>query len=489
MEQKTDLSGEFGRPSVQARKEFEADRTSEFIHPPEENTPLPDPALQDNEFTPLPSSKGTAPKTNKHKKHRRTLLLQMAAVGLGAVIITNSFGGDILGRDTLFSSSVSESTGQFGDPIPSEEASQSGSLYITQAGNKTPVFLCRNGQATDAQVSGLSYDSVLNRLELDDYSGGQICAEGMGLDFTIYVKGENHVDQITVSGVGQGLGSLTIDGTFKSILTINENQNHAVGLLLNANNTSNSLTVTWHVDVDVYGSDAAILLSRSTDEIGIYCEPVTRLSGEIIHSDNTLGAADWTISAADNNNTPATHVSFDDTFKMERETLSAVHESITLYQNAPYGDPFVNTSDINAYSIITNETPITVTNICNSAPIYIYYTQYTNHDEPYPVAWVQDEIDWESSDTIPTVDLQGKYYSGGGIAYLATDGETLSWNWDFVINSNTFPSDAVTLAPGESITFTLPDDGSNSIYQLFSETYFPESERYYWIYSTFKFDS
>lgn len=110
MREKTDLSGEFGLSSDHANREFGSPRSAI-----ESKTDLslewgnstgdgaqefttPDKSLEFSDGSQASGKK----RTSRKERHRRTLLLQMAAVGLTTVLVVNSFGGDILGSDRLF---------------------------------------------------------------------------------------------------------------------------------------------------------------------------------------------------------------------------------------------------------------------------------------------------------------------------------------------------------------------------------------------------
>ena len=514
MEYKTDLSGEFGHSSTHSQQEFsstphlldcETDLLPEFHHLPNENTSEPGNTRQDKEF----SSKSSAPEKqqkNPRKKHRRTLLLQMAAVGLSVVVVTNSFGGDILGLDKLFSpSEPSHEEPSYEEPSqddppyeepPHEESTDNPSpqlpsyLSLTPRGETSPVFLFQNGQTTDHKIPSVQYNAEINTLTLTDYSGGVLHASNMGDNFTLYLDGKNSLECILVDGDSEHTNSLTIDGEYKASLSVNKEQAHPIGLRINNETSSGFLSIAAFFDLDVYGHETALVVSNNGSTPGIQTSPVTMMSGDIIQSFFPIASAtDWTVSGPESgSNTPGTHVSFHATFSVDYSAEDGVIQDITLYENEVYDNPYVYIKEIDSYAVFSADTTVTVTNTNNPAPIYIYYRQYTVHDEPFLVPWAQNAEDWES-ESIPMVDLSGKYYSYGGIRYLAKDGDNLVWNGEFIIGGDMIHPDAVLLNPGESITITLPNDGSDSIYRLHAETYFPEIDYSYWIYINYKFEN
>ena len=125
------------------------------------------------------------------------------------------------------------------------------------------------------------------------------------------------------------------------------------------------------------------------------------------------------------------------------------------------------TQTIRGFNQIAGGTPITVTNAGAdaSAVFYIYYIGYTLRAE-------------------------GKYFNSGDIRYLAdhsaagVPSSSASNGLYWVFNSGKLDgaaaaAQAKTLVPGESVSFTLPDEGTDTIFRLCIEIYYPEQNDYY----------
>ena len=120
MRDKTNLTGEFGLSSDSATREFgslwseterKTDLALESSDPPKggaQEFTIPDKAIEFSAAAQTAERK----KLSWREHHGRTLLLQMASVGLSAVLVVNSFGGDILGNNMLFGGSTPPSVSQ-----------------------------------------------------------------------------------------------------------------------------------------------------------------------------------------------------------------------------------------------------------------------------------------------------------------------------------------------------------------------------------------
>lgn len=100
-ERKTDLALESSDPPKDGAQEFT----------------IPD---KDIEFS-AAAQAAEKKKPTWREHHSRTLLLQMASVGLSVVLVVNSLGGDILGNDMLFGGPKSPVVSQPVEPAPQPE--------------------------------------------------------------------------------------------------------------------------------------------------------------------------------------------------------------------------------------------------------------------------------------------------------------------------------------------------------------------------------
>lgn len=134
-------------------------------------------------------------------------------------------------------------------------------------------------------------------------------------------------------------------------------------------------------------------------------------------------------------------------------------------------------------------TEITVSNIGaeHYAFIYIYFIRYTRQTDATPVTVAVENSRGELVET--TEDLRGKYL-GSGIRCLtdrpgADDdtlpaGQGLYWAATDAVDPLAMRNTGKVLYEGDSVTFTLPDDGTDAVYQLCAEIYYPLYDYFYW---------
>lgn len=151
--------------------------------------------------------------------------------------------------------------------------------------------------------------------------------------------------------------------------------------------------------------------------------------------------------------------------------VTRVNQSVELYQEDAATGQVGEAQALAGYNQVPFGTTITVGNVGTdaSAVFYIYCQSYTRR----------------ASSTIThgadgaAVDMQGKYFGYSAVQYLTdkpgegarSAGEGLYWNSDSAIDGTTAPAKAKVLQPGESVTFTMPEDGADTIFQLFVEVY------------------
>ena len=129
------------------------------------------------------------------------------------------------------------------------------------------------------EVEGASYDESTNVLTLENCTADSLSVNLMGNGFTIKLIGENHIGQITIWGFHYG-GSVTFTGS--GTLIINEDQSYSYGLYLDGEFSQSALLVDKGVDLEISGSEAAIMISATTMEKAIwFLENETLLSGGV----------------------------------------------------------------------------------------------------------------------------------------------------------------------------------------------------------------
>ena len=127
-----------------------------------------------------------------------------------------------------------------------------------------------------SEIPGISYDTSTNTLTLENCTLSRLVTNVMGNGFRIKLVGDNHIGTLLVWGFYYG-GSLTLTGD--GTLTINEDRTNNIGLLLNAELSDTALMIERGIDVNVYGTDAAIVIGRTTLEQSVYYHSGTVLSG------------------------------------------------------------------------------------------------------------------------------------------------------------------------------------------------------------------
>lgn len=129
------------------------------------------------------------------------------------------------------------------------------------------------------EVEGASYDESTNVLTLENCTADSLGVNLMGNGFTIKLIGENHIGQITIWGYHYG-GSVTFTGS--GTLIINEDQSYSYGLYLDGEFSQSALLVDKGVDMEISGSEAAIMISATSMEKAIwFLENETLMSGGV----------------------------------------------------------------------------------------------------------------------------------------------------------------------------------------------------------------
>lgn len=287
MEQNTDLSREFGSSSERRQQEFGSDpaaldpRTDlspEFSHPPDTEFGNAD---QKQEFSHDPAV-DAAKQSSRRERHRRTLLLQMAAAALTAVLVTSSFGLDILGDDMLFSEGEAPSSGA------SSTASEG--IYLSHHRSDDPDV----GILRPIYEQGKLYDvsSIFGNTVRYDPGSSTLYLKGCDLDelsfslstpLTIYVE-----ENSAIGLLNGGDASVILDGEPGVVLEINNGSNRWWwhGIVLRCHGANTALTVEPGIIVEVHGSGVsnggAIAISNTASSPAIcYDKSRTAVTGTV----------------------------------------------------------------------------------------------------------------------------------------------------------------------------------------------------------------
>ncbi len=269
------------------------------------------------------SASADAKQTAERKeKRKRSLLLQFAAVASSVVLVTNSFGIDILGMDGLFNDSVilgelstepdDGASGHYddefdliyGDLIPFggdrtfPKIDNRSTLTVTQArtvdannkyiaavdftsgsmgeqamvegfvwyGRKEPKFytgpipMSIPENPVSAESSSIYYDFDTNTLTLNNYHGKGLMINNMGQDFTIRLEGDSVLSEYLMVACG----SVTITG--EGGITINENDHYAYGIHVVGQWTKAFLMLDENIKFDISGSSSIFRITSTLSE-------------------------------------------------------------------------------------------------------------------------------------------------------------------------------------------------------------------------------
>ncbi len=285
MEKKTNLSEEFGSSSGVAGREFgtnyakldlRTDLSSEINRAKVSGSEEFGTADSKKEFTSLSAEPAPAKKAPAGEHHRRTLLLQMASLGLSAVLVTNAMGLDVLGDDMLFPSETEERY------IVIEEVVEESRHDEDDMLETTPYFIYsadRSEVNPGPYRDTVRYDEASNTLYLDGCRIDELLVNNMEEDVTIFVEDSSYIGLLTSYGTG-----LTISGNPGTSLIVNDHTRERwwYGIILYGEGRDVSLGISPEVTVDVRGGDGAIAVDNTTADIGIrYDESRTQLSGRV----------------------------------------------------------------------------------------------------------------------------------------------------------------------------------------------------------------
>ncbi|MBO4324165.1 MAG: hypothetical protein J5845_02025 [Lachnospiraceae bacterium] len=127
------------------------------------------------------------------------------------------------------------------------------------------------------EVPGASYDASTNVLTLENCTAEGLELNLMGNGFTIKLIGENSLGYIHSWGA-EYAGSITFTGS--GSLVVNENRTYAVGINIEAEWSPSALIVDKGVDILIYGTTHAILISSTSLEKAIwFLKDETLMSG------------------------------------------------------------------------------------------------------------------------------------------------------------------------------------------------------------------
>ena len=281
---------------------------------------LPDDEQPEPEPGPAASADATQA-SERMAKRKRSLLLQFAAAASSVVLVTNSFGIDLLGVDGLFNDSVimgelstEHASGHYDDDPYAEPETQYSELipfggdqrfprlsdewtvtqdqsvdahnrYIATAkfmegsmGEQAmvdgfvwsdrkdaqfftgPIPMSFPGTKVSAESSSLFYDENSNTLTLHDYHGEGLVINNMGQDFTIRLEGDNVLSEYLMVGGG----SLTLTGS--GGITINKDEKFDYGIHLVAGWSDACLMIDENVGYDIGGSHSVFRVTSTCSE-------------------------------------------------------------------------------------------------------------------------------------------------------------------------------------------------------------------------------
>ena len=319
MEKKTNLSEEFGHNSNLAATEFGmgfANSTPKTKLSSELNRSRSSDSLEfsgaytNKEFSSVSNDPVSTPKSSRQETHRHSLLMQMASVGLSIVLVTNSFGLDILGDDSLFAKSAIDYI-VIGEVIDETMYDEDPALetidYVIQSSN-------RASENPGPYKDTVRYDEASNTLYLDSCQVDVLWIKEMEEDLTIFVENTSYIGVILNTGV-----NITISGNQHTSLIINQHSEDLwwYGVAMYGEGRDTALTISPGITVKVRGIEGAIAVDNTTANPAIRFDPTytavsgSLRSGSFPFTDGSFvegGAPDWTIS--NNTDTIANYVIF-----------------------------------------------------------------------------------------------------------------------------------------------------------------------------------
>ena len=195
--------------------------------------------------------------------------------------------------------------------------------------------------------------------------------------------------------------------------------------------------------------------------------------------------------------------------ELEEEDCAKIDRTETIYKY-DWMALVVQKEQLDWFYAVKDGTEITVTHNGSdpSSFIYIYLNRFTKSSESNVVEY----WDGEDPEKTYTTDFAGKYFGqtyystylsrGRGTdeehVYSVADGSGKYWNegyYYFYLDGSTgevrFDNsyfEPILLYPGDSVAFTLPKDGTDSLYRLYTAIYYPQYDWSYWNWYVFKTD-
>lgn len=147
-------------------------------------------------------------------------------------------------------------------------------------------------------------------------------------------------------------------------------------------------------------------------------------------------------------------------------------------------------------NVLNDGTTFTILNDGGNYDIYVYLRTYRKVGPNETIEY----NDFETDELITIRDAAGKYYAGSGVSYLATElppwgaqnGTTPVGNgmyWIMDTEATPGSTNILLLKNGESVSFTLPSGGQNTLYALTAEYYNDEEENTYYTSGNFFVDT
>lgn len=310
MEKKTDLSEEFGHSSNFASREFGANfarldpktnLSPELNRSPNSNALELSGAYTNKEFSIdsndfASTDRVPPPKPSRQEQHRHSLLLQMASVGLSAVVVTNALGMDILGDDLLFSHPGREyiAVEEVIEESRHDEDSTLETIYYVIHSSD------RESENPGPYADTVRYDDASNTLYLDGCRLDQLCIGYMEKDVTIFVESTSYIGLLSSSCT-----NITISGNQDASLIINlhTDENWWYGIVMYGEGGDVALTISPEVIVNVRGAEGAIAVDNTKANPGIRYDSSRTFVTSALHSGDFPfssgafvegGSDDWT---------------------------------------------------------------------------------------------------------------------------------------------------------------------------------------------------
>lgn len=279
---------------------------------------LADEYRKPKEFDAVTTAKAADEDEERRKRIKKLLFIPLSSALAAVSLVFASFSVDPLGTDVFGADKIVSS---LSFPIlPNTDPDFGGDYAWAGQGSEEYVLVDShflhagtyygpNGEQIET-LEGARYDKGKNVLTLENYNGGYIETNLMGNGFKIELIGKNTIGALKIYGAMYG-GSVTFCG--EGSLKINEGLNYGTALTLECEASPSCVMIKKGAEIELFGTDAALLIRATTLDKALYTEPgVTVAGGEVsvTGTQEQNGEKLYDLAALDENGAVSKHVVF-----------------------------------------------------------------------------------------------------------------------------------------------------------------------------------